>query len=108
MQSQGLSPLHLQSGYRRDLNVGGRVRSRLNNVLIHLHNYTTGRYRGAWGDIVLLIGEVGWGRIRMRINLLEVCEGGVARNGNRKGFCPFSSNIVAFNTKTWEEGLEDG
>ena len=26
--------------------MGGRVRSRLNNILIHLHNYTAGRYRG--------------------------------------------------------------
>ena len=34
---------------------GGRVRRRLNNVLIHLHNYTAGRYRD--GGIVLLLGE---------------------------------------------------
>ena len=33
----------------------GMVRRRLNNVLIHLHNYTTDRYRGG-GYIVLLIG----------------------------------------------------
>ena len=36
---------------------GGRVRSRLNNVLIHLHNYTAGsRYRG--GEILYCC----WGR----------------------------------------------
>ena len=39
---------------------GGRVRRRLNNVIIHLHNYTADRYR--LGDIVLLLGgDVGLG-----------------------------------------------
>ena len=35
----------------------GRVRRRLNNVLIHLHNYTADRYRGWGGYIVLLLGK---------------------------------------------------
>ena len=36
----------------RKLKRGGRVRSRLNNVLIQLHNYTADIYRG-WGGILL-------------------------------------------------------
>ena len=40
--------------------MGGRVRSRLNNVLIHLHNYTAGRYRDGVYCIVVG-GEVGLG-----------------------------------------------
>ena len=41
--------------------MGGRVRRRLNNVLIHLHNYTADRYRG-WGVYCIVVGgEVGLG-----------------------------------------------
>ena len=38
----------------------GLVRSRLNNVLIHLHNYTAGRYR-VGGYCIVVGGEVGLG-----------------------------------------------
>ena len=44
---------------------GGRVRRRLNNVLIHLYNYTADRYRG-WGYCIVVGEEVGlggWGGI---------------------------------------------
>ena len=88
----------------------GRVRRRLNNILIYLHNYTAGRYRDGgilyccWGRS----GFGGWCGIGGWINLLECCEGGVARNGN--GYClgALVSNIVATETKTWGEGFEEG
>ena len=34
----------------------GRVRSRLNNVLINLHNYTAGRYRPGVGVYCIVVG----------------------------------------------------
>ena len=80
----------------------GRVRRRLNNVLIHLHNYTADRYR--WGYIVLLLGEVGlggWGGIGGWINLLEGCESSVAGDGNGDCLCPLISNLITDETKTW-------
>ena len=40
---------------------GGSVRSRLNTILMNLHNYTADRYSQVGGYIVLLAGEVGWG-----------------------------------------------
>ena len=56
--------------------MGGRVRSRLNNVLIHLHNYTAGRYRGWEVYCIVVGGEVGLG-VGVEeggwINLLESC-----------------------------------
>ena len=38
----------------------GRVKRWLNNVLIHLHNYTADRYRGG-GYCIVVGGEVGLG-----------------------------------------------
>ena len=34
--------------------MGGRVRRWLNNILIHLHNYTADRYR--WGIYCIVVG----------------------------------------------------
>ena len=51
-------------------------------------------------------GFGGWGGIGGWIILQEFSEGGVARNGNGEGFHPFASNIVALETKTWEEGFK--
>ena len=46
--------------------MGGMVRRRLNNILIHLHNYTAGRYRDGGIYCIVVGGEVGlggWGGI---------------------------------------------
>ena len=54
----------------------GRVRRRLNNILIHLHNYTVGKYRsGVYCIVVGGEGGVGGEGVEYggRINLLEVC-----------------------------------
>ena len=61
--------------------MGGRVRRRLNTVLIHLHNYTSDRYR-VGGYCIVVGGEVGLGvevEYGWWINLLEFCQGGVSR-----------------------------
>ena len=82
----------------------------MNNVLIHLHNYTADRYR-CGGYIVLLLGEkwvwgLGWNR--GWINLLECCQGGIPCYCKCNSFCAFVSNIVVLETKTGREGFEDG
>ena len=49
------------------------------------------------------MGLGGWCGIGGWINLLELCEGSIARNGNCEGFGALGSNIVAVETKTWGE-----
>ena len=70
------APILLVSRLKRE----GRVRSRLNNILIHLHNYTADIYRG--GGYCIVVGGKsrfgGWGGIGEWINLLEVGQGGVS------------------------------
>ena len=53
-------------------------------------------------------GFGGWGGIGGWINLLEVCQGGIACDSNRKGFRALISNIVGIETKTWGGGFENG
>ena len=56
------SPILLSPRLKR----GGRVRRWLNNVLIHLHNYTAGRYRVVGYCIVVggkkWVWGLGWNR----------------------------------------------
>ena len=89
----------------------GRVRKWLNNVLIHLHNYTAGRYR-VWGVYCIVVGgEVGlggWCGIGGWINLRECCQGGIPCDSNGYCFGALISNLVAIETKTWGEGFENG
>ena len=90
--------------------MGGRVRRWLNNVLIHLHNYTADRHRDGgilyccWGRS----GFGGWCGIGGWINLLECCQGGIPCDCNGDGFGAHISNLVATETKTWGDGLEAG
>ena len=61
--------------------------------------------------VVLLLGKVGlggWCGIGGWINLLEFFQGCVACDSNRNSFGALGSNIVTLETKTCEEGLEEG
>ena len=77
---------------------GGRVRRRLKNVLIHLHNYTAGRYCIGVGEYCIVVGEEvglgGWGGIGGRINLLECCEGVIA---TAIAFAPSAPILLSYN-----------